>query len=212
MERREFLLTASGIAGGVTSSVPGQGTPTSDSSNKTAESNSTNASATTTASKGTAGGPPVTVELGDFYFKPGTEEPLYVTPGTTVKFVWKTGGHNIHVDTQPDGATWKGHESIENSGFTYEHTFNVKGKYHYWCVPHKSLGMVADIIVNASGQPPGGSGGGGQKEVDPEEMGVPLQSHFVGLVTILAIMVTLVFTFFFLKYGESPHSGHPDRK
>jgi hypothetical protein len=38
-------------------------------------------------------------------------------------------------------------------------------------------------------------------------MGVPIQAHFVGIATILAIIVSLVFTFFMLKYGESPHAS-----
>ena len=84
---------------------------------------------------------------GRYVFTPGTETPLRIAPGTTVKFVWKSDTHNIYVDHQPEGANWQGHESIENTGFTYEHTFEVTGTYHYWCGPHKSLGMVADIVV-----------------------------------------------------------------
>jgi uncharacterized membrane protein len=43
-------------------------------------------------------------------------------------------------------------------------------------------------------------------------MGVPLRSHWVGLATLLAVTVNLVFTFFFLKYGTSPHAGYPKRR
>lgn len=94
------------------------------------------------ASKTVAVGPD-----GDYVFTPGTENPLRIAPGTTVKFVWKSDTHNIFVDSHPQGANWQGHESIENTGFTYEHTFEVEGTYHYWCEPHKGIGMVADIIV-----------------------------------------------------------------
>ena len=82
-----------------------------------------------------------------YIFTPGTENPLRITAGTTVKFVWESDTHNIHVDSQPEDANWQGHESIENTGFTYEHTFEVEGTYHYWCEPHKGLGMIADIVV-----------------------------------------------------------------
>ena len=84
---------------------------------------------------------------GRYVFTPGTETPLRISPGTTVKFVWESDTHNIYVDSHPEGADWQGHESIENTGFTYQHTFDVEGTYHYWCEPHKSAGMVADIIV-----------------------------------------------------------------
>ena len=84
---------------------------------------------------------------GRYVFTPGTENPLRIAPGTTVRFVWESDTHNIFVDSQPQGANWQGHESIENTGFTYEYTFEVKGTYHYWCDPHKGLGMIADIVV-----------------------------------------------------------------
>ena len=84
---------------------------------------------------------------GRYVFTPGTETLHRIAPGTTVKFVWESDTHNIYVDSQPEGANWQGHESIENTGFTHEHTFEVEGTYHYWCDPHKGLGMVADIVV-----------------------------------------------------------------
>jgi hypothetical protein len=64
--------------------------------------------------------------------------------------------------------------------------------------------MVGSITVQEGG---GGGGGGGQAEADPEHMGVPFQAHFVGLATLLMIAVSLVYTFFLLKYGESPHAS-----
>jgi hypothetical protein len=64
--------------------------------------------------------------------------------------------------------------------------------------------MVGTVVVNKSGQAPSSGGGG---ELDPEHMGVPIQAHFVGIATILAILVSLMFTFFLLKYGESPHAS-----
>ena len=92
-----------------------------------------------------------TVEVGPdgrYVFTPGTDEPLQISSGMTVRFIWKSDTHNIHVESQPDDANWKGHEPIENTGFEDEHTFETKGEYHYWCEPHKGLGMVGDIIVD----------------------------------------------------------------
>lgn len=88
---------------------------------------------------------------GNFVFRPGTEEPLRVPAGTTVEWVWKSDNHNIVVGSKPDGANWNGtpgdESEVYDAGYTYTHTFEVAGTYHYWCQPHKSLGMVADLIV-----------------------------------------------------------------
>jgi hypothetical protein len=66
--------------------------------------------------------------------------------------------------------------------------------------------MLGAIEVSSGG----GGGEGGGEEVDPEEMGVPFQAHWVGVATLLGIGLALLLTFFFLKYGETPHSGYPE--
>jgi hypothetical protein len=63
--------------------------------------------------------------------------------------------------------------------------------------------MVATVEVTEN--PNAGAGGGGEKEL--EELGVPIQAHWVGSATILGIIVTLAYTFYVLKYGESPNTG-----
>ncbi|WP_267639932.1 plastocyanin/azurin family copper-binding protein [Haloarchaeobius amylolyticus] len=91
-----------------------------------------------------------TVEVGpegEYVFTPGTAEPLTVSAGTTVTFVWESDTHNIVVTAQPDGADWGGHEPIENTGFEYEYTFDVPGTYEYVCEPHEALGMVGELVV-----------------------------------------------------------------
>ncbi|MFB6079052.1 MAG: plastocyanin/azurin family copper-binding protein [Halarchaeum sp.] len=89
----------------------------------------------------------VRVDLVDYAFRPGTDETLVVDPGTTVHFVWKTGGHDIVPRDVPDDSDWTGEEEITGRGYTYDYTFTVPGKYHYVCTPHESLGMVGDIYV-----------------------------------------------------------------
>jgi plastocyanin len=201
MRRREFLRGASGATA---ATAGGAGAAS-------AQETATPSGAETEDSS--ASGGTVEVKLVDFAFEPGTEDPLVIPPGTTVSFVWETSNHNILVDSKPDGSDWEGHEPIENTGFTHEHTFEVLGEYHYWCMPHKDLGMVADIRVEEGASLPGvgGEGGGAPEEVDPEEMGVPFQAHYVGLATVLMIVISLIFTFYLLKYGETPHSGYPKR-
>ena len=168
----------------------------------------TAATAAATSAAGTAAaqeGATVTVGPGgNLVFEPET---VNVEPGATVTWEWDSDNHNIVPESQPDGAEWEGHEPLENEGFTYEHTFETEGTYSYYCQPHRSAGMVGEVVVGGGGGGGGDGGGGGGGEVDPEHMGVPIQAHFVGIATILAILVSLVFTFFLLKYGESPHAS-----
>ncbi|WP_255196557.1 halocyanin domain-containing protein [Halorarius litoreus] len=81
---------------------------------------------------------------GTFAFEPAA---VQVSPGTTVSFEWTSDNHNVLVDSQPDGAGWQGHEGLENSGFTFEHTFDTEGVYRYYCEPHLSLGMKGVVEV-----------------------------------------------------------------
>jgi plastocyanin len=184
MNRREFMRTAGGA---------------------------TVATAAATSTAGTAAGQ-TTKEVivgpgGNLVYEPAT---VYVAPGDTVHWIWESDDHNIVVENQPEGANWEGTEgdatTLYDTGHEYEFTFETTGTYEYYCQPHRTAGMVAEVIVNESGQAPGGGGGGGE-EADPKHMGVPIQAHFVGIATILAIIVSLVFTFFMLKYGESPHAS-----
>ena len=221
MKRREFLRVASGAAGataaGASTTAAAQQTGTSTSTptgtsgggTGTPPGTGTPGGGTGTAGGGGGGGGgSQTITLVDYAFEPGTDQPAYVSPGTTVEFVWETNTHNIVVDSQPEGADWNGHEPVENAGFTYTHTFETTGEYAFHCQPHLNLGMEGTIVVNEQGAPPQEGGG----EADPEHMGVPFQAHFVGLATIVGIVISLVFTFFFLKYGETPHSGYPEEK
>lgn len=114
----------------------------------------------TTATPTTTTSPPTTttttttretlVEVGpggNFTFTPGTDEPVRVGAGAAVRFVWRSGGHNIVVGSQPPAASWTGHEPIESAGFETTHTFEEPGEYEFWCGPHKGLGMVGLLVV-----------------------------------------------------------------
>ena len=92
----------------------------------------------------------ITIEVGaegnggPFAFAPPA---VRIDPGTTVTFDWVSDTHNIVVEEQPSGAGWEGHGPIENTGFSYEHTFETEGLYKYYCEPHLTLGMKAAIVV-----------------------------------------------------------------
>ncbi|WP_256544654.1 plastocyanin/azurin family copper-binding protein [Halobellus inordinatus] len=217
MKRRDFLRAASVPAAATTASATaglGAAQETTETSGGTATGTATGTSTGTGTATGTASGSgggggsgeTVTVTVGpggSLVFEPGTSEPLQIAPGTTVEFVWDSDNHNIIVENQPDGANWQGHEPLENTGFTYTHTFDTLGTYEYYCEPHRTAGMVATIEVVEN--PNAGGGGGGEKEL--HELGVPIHAHWVGAATILGILVTVIFTFYILKYGESAHTG-----
>jgi plastocyanin len=222
MNRRDFLRAAAGAAGtaaatGAASAEADRGALSqtsneSDSGNQTGGGNASgNQSGNESDPLGEAGGGggTETVKVGpgnNYAFAPGTDSTLYIAPGTTVEFVWESDNHNIVPDSQPEDASWEGVPEIHNTGYEYSHTFEVMGEYHYICEPHENLGMVGDIVVNESAEAPGGGGGA----FNPEHMGVPFQAHFVGIATVVMMLVSLVFTFFTVKYGESRHSNSPD--
>ncbi|MFW6152909.1 MAG: plastocyanin/azurin family copper-binding protein, partial [Halobacteriota archaeon] len=137
----------------------------------------------------------VEVELVDYAFEPGTEEPLEIEPGTTVRFIWTTDTHNISILEAPEESDWEGVEEIEDSGFEHEHTFEVEGTYEFECVPHANLGMQGTITVGE------GDGNGGAGPVGPQ---LPDEAMTIGIGTALALVATLGFAYVFLKYGGEP--------
>ena len=104
---------------------------------------------------------------GEFVYTPGTDEPLEIDPGDTVLWIWESDAHNVNPTEIPDDSTWEGHQDIEDTGFEYEHTFEVEGSYHYVCDPHVDQGMVADLVV---GDPPEADDEDVEDDVDEEDL------------------------------------------
>jgi plastocyanin len=121
----------------------------------TAEPTTTEETTTTTTTTATTAEPTTTaaadavVEVGpdaSFVFEPSD---LDVAVGATVRWEWRSGGHNIVVDSQPDGADWSGTagEDTYDEGHTHTHTFDTAGTYEYYCDPHRALDMVGTVTV-----------------------------------------------------------------
>ena len=93
--------------------------------------------------------PPV-VAMGTNYFDPVG---LYVEPGTTVRFEIEAGSHSAtaYHDRVPPEAT--PFDSGTMSEGEFEYTFDTPGTYDYYCIPHKSMGMVGRIVVGEAGGP-----------------------------------------------------------
>ena len=85
---------------------------------------------------------------GSLSFSPQSFE---IAPGTTVRWVWEAGGHNVKPSATPAGADWAGTPGGEfetyPGGYTYEYTFDVAGTYAYYCAPHRGAGMTGSFTV-----------------------------------------------------------------
>ena len=67
-----------------------------------------------------------------------------VNVGDTITWVPKSKGHNVEFVAGPDG--WDAPKKSKN-GKEVAITFDTPGVYLYQCTPHKSMGMIALIVV-----------------------------------------------------------------
>jgi plastocyanin len=192
LSRRGFLTAVTGgaaIAAGAGATAAQSGTATNGNRTTTAGGEDGNG----TESDGGAAGPTQEVVVGPggrLVFEP---DELEITPGTTVRWVWDSNNHNIVVDEQPEGAGWEGTEggpgTTYDTGHTYTHTFETTGTYEYACEPHRSAGMLGTVIVSQDA----GGGGGGPR--------LPSSAKTLGVALVAAMLSTLSFAYFFVKYG-----------
>jgi plastocyanin len=61
-----------------------------------------------------------------------------------------TNNDNVHHTCTSDNGTWDSGDLAPGHSFSY--TFNASGTYHYSCTYHKSMGMVAVVIVTPTQQ------------------------------------------------------------
>lgn len=81
---------------------------------------------------------------GEYVYAP---DDLTVAPGTTVRFVWLSSGHDLAVERQPTAADWTGVRKLASRGATHEATVDAVGVYEYVCTPHASHGMRGRVRV-----------------------------------------------------------------
>ncbi len=155
------------------------------------------------ASAGTAAGQSTTEVAvgpdGSLVFEPAT---VNIAPGDTVHWVWESDLHNIVVESQPEGANWEGTEGDANTtydtGHEYEFTFETEGTYAYYCQPHRTSGMVGEVVVGGSG---GGGGGGGNESGGSGPPPIPGSARTLGIATGFGMLSTLGLAYFFMRYG-----------
>jgi len=75
-----------------------------------------------------------------------SQEIVRIDPGDTVFWKATNPGHNVEFISK--NGVPAGVEKFKSKvGKDTEFTFTVPGIYAYWCVPHKTLGMIGFIIV-----------------------------------------------------------------
>ena len=80
---------------------------------------------------------------------------LHVEPGTTIRFVNRSGMHSstaYHRDNGrdnriPDGADAWDSGLLTRRNESFEVTLTVEGVYDYFCIPHEAMGHVGRIVV-----------------------------------------------------------------
>ncbi|WP_232703000.1 plastocyanin/azurin family copper-binding protein [Halobacterium wangiae] len=84
----------------------------------------------------------------DAEFVPGTDPVAIVRPGTEVTFVWRSDGHSIVVDDQPQDAAWEG-TGAQDAGHEHTHEFRYEGRYEFHCSAHPDA-PGGTIVVEAT--------------------------------------------------------------
>ena len=162
MDRRALLRTAGIVATGSIASLAGcNGAGGENGGGAEPETTETGETTTDAGSSSTV---MMVTEGEKYYFDPIG---LFVESGATVTFEIQSGSHSATaykagtsssaVTRIPDGADAFNSEILSDQGATYEHTFETTGTYDYFCIPHKSVGMVGRIVVGEPGGPAEGS-------------------------------------------------------
>lgn len=68
-----------------------------------------------------------------------------IARGQTVR--WRNSTGSFHTVT-PDGHQVFVERQTNAQGQTFETRFDAPGRYRYYCVPHRALGMTGEIVVN----------------------------------------------------------------
>ena len=76
-----------------------------------------------------------------------SQEIVRINSGDTVFWKSTDKGHNVELISKngvPEGV-----EKFKSKiGKDTEYTFTIPGVYAYWCVPHKTMGMIGFVIVD----------------------------------------------------------------
>ena len=75
-----------------------------------------------------------------------SQEIVRINPGDTVFWKATDKGHNVQFISK--NGVPEGMEKFKSKiSKDTEYTFTIPGIYAYWCVPHKTMGMIGFVIV-----------------------------------------------------------------
>ena len=80
-----------------------------------------------------------------------SEDIVRIEVGDTVTWTPDSKGHNVEFIAGPEG--WEAPKKSK-LGKEYSYTFDTPGVYLYQCTPHKSMGMIALVVVSEGGEAP----------------------------------------------------------
>lgn len=96
-----------------------------------------------------AGAASQTVTMNDNFFTPAN---IQVDPGDTV--TWVNGGIAEHTATSRPGTPAAFDSGLTAPGRSFPVTFQVPGRYAFYCQPHEILGMKGVVQVGPDNTPP----------------------------------------------------------
>ena len=76
-----------------------------------------------------------------------SQEIVRINSGDTVSWISTDPGHNVEFISKngvPEGVD----KFKSKVGKDTQYTFTIPGIYAYWCVPHKTMGMIGFVIVD----------------------------------------------------------------
>ncbi|RAW44935.1 halocyanin [Halorubrum sp. 48-1-W] len=208
MKRREFVRTAGGTTAVVAASAGATGTAAAQEVQPDWPSGAADGNGG--SYEDLRGESEVTISVGagddGLAFDPTL---AWVDTGTTITWEWTGSGGAHNVVTVDGEADLDSGDAVDEEGYTYEYETSEDdaGITHYHCVPHDAVGMHGGIAVgeDVATVETGGANTGWPEDI--ADVGMPLHAHWVGVSAGLGVVLTMIFTFYMLKYGESAHTG-----
>lgn len=121
---------------------------------------------------------------------------IWVDVGTTVIWEW-TGEGGAHNVANTEGEEFQS-DTVDEAGFTFEHTFEEEGINEYECAPHTGQGMHGGVAVGEEIE---------TREViedaddGPSGVELPDSARAAGVALTVAFGSTLGLAYVFMKYG-----------
>ena len=96
-----------------------------------------------------------------------SEDVARVEVGDTVTWLPTSKGHNVEFIAGPDGWEFPKKSKLSKE---YSYTFDTPGVYLYQCTPHKSMGMIAIVVVGDGNNDVSGAKVRGKSKKKPKEL------------------------------------------